>query len=190
MRQARRTIEQRKRFFLAVEGESEQSYGTLLRRFADARALRIHIEVLNLSPAGDSLVLADKALAGLRKEARKGAFEAWAILLDYDKAEELPLKAAAAQRLLDREGFLSIWQHPDHEGLLLRHVPGRERDNPPRGRSGAALRAQWPSYRKNMPAIDLQKLITLEDVCRAAAVTPGLDTFVAALGLSDRPRTN
>ena len=184
MKQVHRTIQPRRRYFLACEGESEQSYGTLLRRFADIKGLRIHIEVMNLSPAGDSLVLAEKALAGLKREARRGVFEAWAILLDQDKADELPLKAASAQRLLDREGFLSIWQHPDHEGLLLRHIAGRERDNPPRGHSGAALRTQWPAYRKNMPANDLQKLITLEDVLRAAVVIPGLDEFVAALGLT------
>lgn len=179
----RRIIERRARIFLGCEGESEQGYGVLLQRFTDAESLKMHIVIKNLQPAGDPLALAEKVALLFDKENRKVPFIGKAILLDADRLAEPPDRGRRACELLQREGFTTIWQKPDHEGLLLRHFAGHEYDDPARGRSMAALQAVWPGYHKNMSAADLQRQLTLEHVTRAAGVTVELMALLRMLGL-------
>lgn len=185
MRGRRRSIDRRKRFFLDCEGESEQSYGAFLNRLADENGLKVHIVVKNLQPAGNPLVLVEKAVQFFAKEDRKAKFAGKAILLDADKLEELPEIGRRARELIGREGFTAIWQRPDHEGFLLKHFAGCERLAPPRGRSMDSLHAQWPEYQKNMSASDLQNVLTLEHVRRAASVIPQLNELLQMVGLDD-----
>lgn len=180
----RRIIERRARIFLGCEGESEQGYGVLLQRFTASESLKIQIVIRNLQPAGDPLALAEKAVLIFDKENRKASLIGKAILLDADRLAEPPDRGRRASELLRREGFIAIWQKPDHEGLLLRHFDGHDHDDPARGRSMAALQAVWPGYRKNMAAADLQRQLTLEHVTRAAGVTPELMTLLRMIGLS------
>lgn len=180
----RRIIERRARIFLGCEGESEQGYGVLLQRLADAERQKIHIVVKNLQPAGDPLALAEKAVLLSEKENRKAPLIGKAILLDADRLVEPPERGWQARELLKREGFITIWQRPDHEGLLLRHFPGHDHDDPVRGRSLAALQAVWPGYHKNMAAVDLRRQIELEHIVRAAGVTEELMTLLRKIGLS------
>lgn len=177
-------IERRARIFLGCEGESEQGYGAFLQRLADENSLKVHIVPVNLRPAGDPLALAEKAVKAFITEQRKSGFAGKVILLDADRLEEPPDRGRRALELLRREGFTTIWQRPDHEGLLLRHFSGREQDDPPRGRSMAALQAVWPEYRKNTSAVDLKKKLSLTDVRRASAVVPELAALLALIGLT------
>jgi hypothetical protein len=176
-------IERRSRIFLGCEGESEQGYGVFLQRLADAAALNIHIVIKNLQPAGDPLALAQKAVLIFDKENQKAALIGKAIMLDADRLSEAQDRGRQALELLARERFTTIWQRPDHEGLLLRHFAGHEHDDPQRGRSMQALQALWPGYRKNMAAADLQRGLTLEHVARAARVTPELMSLLRMIGL-------
>lgn len=171
----------RRVIFLGCEGQSEQSYGAFLKGLADEAGLPIHIDAYNASPAGDSLAIAQKVVAKARRSSI--SFSARYIMLDADLAEAQPNKARAAQTLLDSEGFVTIWQKPDHEGLLLRHFAGHDRANPARGRAETELLRVWPGYRKNFPAADLRTRLNLEAVWRAANVTPGLDRFLGDIGL-------
>ena len=179
----RRIIEWRARIFLGCEGESEQGYGVLLQRLSDAESLKIHIVIKNLQPAGDPLALAEKAALHFDKENRKAPLIGKAILLDADRLAEPPDRGRRACELLQREGFVTIWQKPDHEGLLLRHFAGHDHDDPARGRSMAALQAVWAGYHKNMAAVDLQRQLTLEHITRAAGVTQELMTLLRMIGL-------
>jgi hypothetical protein len=179
----RRIIERRARIFLGCEGESEQGYGVLLQRLSDAEGLKIHIVVKNLQPAGEPLALAEKAALHFDKETRKAPLIGKAILLDADRLVEPPDRGQRACELLQRAGFITVWQRPDHEGLLLRHFAGHDHDDPARGRSMAALQAVWPAYHKNMAAADLQRQLSLEHVKRAAGVTQELMTLLRMIGL-------
>jgi hypothetical protein len=179
----RRIIERRSRIFIGCEGESEQGYGVFLQRLADAAALNVHIVTKNLQPAGDPLALAQKAVHLFDRENRKAALIGKAIMLDADRLSEAQDRGRQALELLSREQFTTIWQRPDHEGFLLRHFPGHEHDDPPRGRSIQALQAVWPGYRKNMAAADLQRVLTLEGVAGAARVTAELMTLLRMIGL-------
>ncbi len=180
---SRRKIPRRERVFLGCEGESEQGYGALLRKLADEAGLNVHIVIKNLQPAGDPLALAQKAIQHFDKENRKAPFIGKAIMLDTDRLTEPADRGRRALELLERKQFITVWQRPDHEGLLLRHFRGRERSDPPRGRSFAAIQAVWPGYRKNMAAADLAVRINLVDVQRAAGVTPGLFELLQLIGL-------
>ena len=109
-------------------------------------------------------VLAQKALRELRRHERKGGFVGAALLLDSDKLEELADKGRRAKEILVEAALTAIWQVPDHEGFLLRHFRGYEDSMLPRGKSLGPLRAEWPTYHKNMAAKDLQKTLTIEHV--------------------------
>jgi len=180
----RRIIERRARIFLGCEGESEQGYGALLQRLCEARGVKIHVVAVNLQPAGDPLALARKAERKLAEEIRRGgAFEAQAVMLDTDRLPELPDGGREARAILTKNKMITIWQRPDFEGFLLRHFDGHEHDDPPRGRSMAALSALWADYHKNMSATELQKRIGLEHVLRAAGVEPGLAELLRRIKL-------
>lgn len=179
----RRIIQRRSRIFLGCEGESEQGYGVFLKSLADENGLHIHISAHNLQPAGDPLALAERAVKAYAKEERKGGFFGKVILLDADRLDEPPDRGLRARNLLMQEGFTTIWQRPDHEGFLLRHFAGHNRDEPPRGKSMTALLAVWPGYRKNMSAADLKKMLSISHVQRAAAVVPELRALLTLIGL-------
>ena len=181
----RRVIERRARVFLGCEGESEQGYGAFLQRLVDASGAKIHVVLINLQPAGDPLALAKKAERKLAEEIRRGGpFAAQAVMLDTDRLEELPDGGLEARAILARCEMIAIWQRPDFEGLLLRHFAGHEHDNPPSGRSMAALSAIWADYHKNMSAAELQRRIGLDHVLRAAAVESDLAKLIKLLKLT------
>lgn len=179
-----RVIERRARVFLGCEGESEQGYGALLQRLSDASGAKTHLVLVNLQPAGDPLELAKKAERKLAEEIKRGGpFAAQAVMLDTDRLPELPDGGLGAKAILARNKMIVIWQRPDFEGLLLRHFEGHQHDNPPRGRSVAALSALWGGYHKNMSAAELQRMIELNHVLRAAAVEPSLRELLRRLKL-------
>lgn len=178
----RPTIERRRRIFLGCEGESEQAYGAFLQRLADEIGIKVHILPINLRPAGDPLALAEKAVKAFSREEKKGGFFGKAIILDADRLNDPLDRGQQALHLLASEAFTTVWQRPDHEGLLLRHFLGHEHDDPPRGASMNALRVQWPEYRKNMPALDLKRKLTLADVSRAASTMPELRHLLGIIG--------
>lgn len=182
MRQ-RRGIPQRSRIFLACEGESEQSYGVLLQKLAEAQDKRFFMVTQNLRGGGNPFRLANRAVEGFRREQAKAACVAKVIMLDADLRGQMPDHANRAEDLLRREGFIAIWQRPDHEGLLLRHFEGHERADPPAGRAMEALQAVWDGYRKNMSSSDLQKVLTHNHVLRAAGVEAPLMALLIVLGL-------
>lgn len=179
----RRIIKRRARIFLGCEGESEQAYGAFLQRLADENSLSVHILPVNLQPAGSTLALAKKAVKMYAKEKVKGGFAGKAILLDSDLLETAPDQGRCAKILLENEGFTTIWQQPDHEGLLLRHFAGHDYDDPPRGSSMAALRVVWPGYSKNMSAIEIQQTLSVDDVQCAAGVIAELQTLLDLIGI-------
>jgi hypothetical protein len=154
-----------------------------LQRLADESGLTVHVVPVNLRPAGDPLALAEKAVKAFNKEEKKGGFFGKAIILDADRLNDPPDRGQRALRLLASEGFTTVWQRPDHEGLLLRHFSGHEYDDPPRGLSMSGLRGQWPEYRKNLPALELKRKLTLVDVRRAAGTTPELGHLLDIIGL-------
>ena len=74
-----------------------------------------------------------------------------------------------------------IWQAPDHEAVLLRHLEGCANRQPPAGQSRTALRREWDDYyEKGVSALGAR--IGIEDIRRACAVEAELNAFLRAIG--------
>lgn len=180
----RRTIRQRIPIFLGCEGESEMGYGALLNRLAtELPDIHIHIHVEALQPgAGDPHALVQRAVQRIANlERRRDTFAHKAILLDRGSQR----KSQDAQTLAVRNAIRLIWQEPDHEAFLLRHLQGFQQSRPPAGASLAALRKPWPDYQKGRTQIQLAERIDMVNIRQAREVEPDLDAFLAAIGIAN-----
>ena len=185
MSRRRPRIRPRRPIFLGCEGQSELGYGALLDRLArDEATTHLHIYSEVLQPgAGDPLALVRRAVERINNiEGRRVPFHVKAVLLDRGNAQ----KNAQATKYARENGIdILIWQEPDHEAFLLRHLPNCQDRRPPSGASLAALRQQWAEYQKGMSALALAQRIDLERVRAACAVENDLRSFLQRLGLVD-----
>jgi hypothetical protein len=176
-------IPPRRPIFLGCEGASEFGYSALLGRLArDIGNMHIHIYSEILQPgAGDPLALVQRAAERISDiERRRVPFAITAVLLDHGN----PQKNVAAARHAKQNGIDHlIWQEPDHEALLLRHLPGCQSRRPPRGTSLGALQREWPGYEKGMSAQALAMRVNLDCVKAACIVENNLRSFLTHLGL-------
>lgn len=175
---------QRRRIFVACEGDSEVGYAAFIGLLAEEARLSVHIDPCRCR-GGDPLAIVETAVDELQlRGKRRGRYAAQAIFLDADRRGDAPNRSARADRLLREHGFHAIWSQPALEALLLRHIPGCERLEP--ATTALALRQladRWPGYRKGMSARELRAEIDHEAVIRAAAVVPALRAFLASIGL-------
>lgn len=173
-------IPRRRRIFIGCEGASEQSYCALLRRLAQQAGLHVHIDPHILQPgAGDPLELVQRAVAKIRSEEhRRAPYAVKAMLLDDGEKD----KCRAASRLATDAGIHLVWQRPDHEALLLRHLPECQNERPPRGTSLAALTRKWPEYEKALPMLQLARKIEVANLSAAATVEPELHSMLRLIG--------
>ncbi|MFJ7440239.1 RloB domain-containing protein [Methylorubrum thiocyanatum] len=184
MRRDRALIPQRRRVFLACEGESEQSYGALLSRLIDTQHRRTHLDIVLVQPGGgDPLAIVERAIRLMRERVRRfGAYAGRAVLLDADKLGSNPERDRKIEPLAQREGLRLIWQDPCHEALLLRHLNGCAALRPvDTARAAEELQRRCANYRKGMAALRLANFIDVRGVLRAAAVEPALDDFLTAI---------
>jgi hypothetical protein len=176
-------IPKRRPVFLGCEGRSEAGYGALLGSIArDRQDVHLHIDVRVLQPgAGDPERLVERAVQIAHDiERRRSRFWVKAVLIDRGTKE----KNSKAIRLATANGFGHlIWQDPDHEAFLLRHLPGCQDRRPAAGASLAALQKEWPAYVKGLTARQLAERITTEEITSACRVEPDLDAFLSVLGL-------
>jgi hypothetical protein len=181
----RHLIEPKRPIFLGCEGRSEAGYGALLAGFADEAGLRVHLEIVDLAPAGDPLDRVEKAAARIdHLRRRRGTFTDRFILLDSDQRAENPQRTAQAIALAARFEITLVWQQPCHEALLLRHLPGRTTAQPPNSQAAhQALTNEWQQYSKPMARVDLMQRIDLAAALRASTVEPGLAALLNAMGL-------
>lgn len=181
----------RRRIFLGCEGKSEEGYGTLLQDLARSfgHDLPLSIEIRAIKPgAGDPIQLVEQAARLIhridqKKATKQDRFEARAVLLDADRILDRPVDGQRIEALARRSAIRLIWQNPNHEAFLLRHLPGHETDHPPADRAEQALKAVWPDYRKGMPALRLAERLGPEEVLRAAGAHDGLAKFLDDIGL-------
>ena len=175
---------QRRRFFVACEGDSEVGYTALLQRLADASGLAIHLDPRRCH-GGDPLAIVEAAVSelGIRRT-RRGAYIGHAIFLDADRRDDVPGRTARADRLIHENGFHVVWSEPTFEALLLKHIDGCEQLRPPTSALALQqLQNRWPEYRKGMSANELCARLDHAAVTRAAAVLPELREFLIEIQL-------
>lgn len=178
----------RKRFFLAVEGESEQSFAKWIQELADEKDLNVHLQCDVLSGGGYSSMLRDAANRKMRAEKRKGPFKAAFLLLDEDRAQQpqpdWPIERLRTQA--DSKGLIFCGQKPNLEGLLLRMLPGRERTILSAASVDAQLHILLPEYKKPFDAQSLAQKFTLGDLMRVASVEADLQGMLTMIGFVRR----
>src|SRR5262249_19305629 len=155
-------------------------YATLIARIVrELPGVHLHIVPKRLQPgAGNPRVLVERAMQIIANIEEPFAIKA--ILLDVGNRQSMvAARVLAADHGIDH----IIWQNPDHEALLLRHLPGCHDRRPPPGQSLAALRQEWDNYRKPMSAQELAERITMDQVRQACTVEPQLRGFLEAIGI-------
>lgn len=185
-RPPRRSIPQRRRFFVGCEGESEQGYVGLLSLLAEDAGCGVHLDAVLLRPGGgDALALVERAVDRLRENERKrDPYEHRVVLLDADTLNRAPDRDARIDPLARTYDLLLVWQAPCHEALLLRHLEGCERFRPPNtAEAERRLIEHWPDYRKGLPARRLSDRIGRAELARAGSVERQLADFLRRIGL-------
>lgn len=177
-------IPQRRRFFVACEGDSERGYAAFLQGLATDFGLAIHLDIRPCR-GGDPLAIVETAISELKlRSKQRGAFMGQAVFLDADRREDVPDRTARADRLIRQHGFRAIWSQPALEALLLNHLPGCERLRPATSAIAVQqLQERWQGYRKGMTANDLRARLDRAAVERAASVLPALRQFLVEIQL-------
>jgi hypothetical protein len=175
----------RKRIFVGCEGRSEESYIALIRTFAEAKQLPIHLEIKNLAPAGDPLDRLNTAIKCIaRLERNREKFATRFVILDDDQNDLTPQRTEKAKELAIKHSISLIWQSPCHEAMLLRHFENHGNDQPQSTPiAKQQLKALWPEYVQGMERLDLAKRLDFASVASAAAVEHDLAKFLKQIGL-------
>ena len=175
---------QRRRFFVACEGDSEGGYAAFIQRLADEASLAIHLDIRRYH-GGDPLAIVEAAVRELNtRRVRRGAYVGQAILLDSDRRNDVPDRTRNADRLILDNGFHAIWSQPAFEALLLKHIPECEQLRPATTAMALhQLQARWPAYRKGMTSGELRGRFDHAAVERAATIMPELRAFLVDIGL-------
>ena len=182
----RRWRPQRTLYFAGCEGDCERAYVTLLNKIAALRGLHVWIHGEPLNPgAGDPLALVARAVERLGQTRRQGTiYRHVAVFLDADTLHQSPQRTLDARRLAHDYGFQLVWQNPNLEAVLLRHLDGCQYLRPDGSRSLAELKRRWPEYDKSGISADkLAHRIGYQEVERAASVEPELREFLRMVGL-------
>jgi hypothetical protein len=174
-------IKTRARFFLAVEGESEQSFVKWLQVLSE-KELHVHLDAFPLGGGGFKSML-KKAVRLHNRGCRKGAYQDRILIVDRDRAEQGDWSVKELKHQAAKYKFTVCVQNPNHEGLLWRMMPGMERETPDAASAETKLKSRWPSYRKPENAHALERQFSLEDLLRVANVDPDLETLLKKIGL-------
>jgi hypothetical protein len=176
-------IEIRKRFFLAVEGESERSFAKLLFELSNG-ITHIHLDTYVLNGGGYKTMLND-AVRFRKKGLTKGLYHDSFLIVDSDRAGQDPgewrvekLKQEAAER-----GLTVCLQRPNHEAVLCRMTPGYESYVLTPQASEATLKSIWPTYEKPADARALRQHYELDDLLRMAKHDPDFRNLLQRIGL-------
>jgi hypothetical protein len=171
----------RTRFFVAVEGESEQSLVRWLQTLSE-RELHIHLDAVPLGGGGFKSML-ERAVRLHKRHCRIGVYQDRFLLVDGDRADQGDWTIEKLKREAARRGFTVCVQNPNHEGLLLRMMRGMERETPDAATAKARLRSRWANYEKPMSAHALGRQFSLDDLLRVANVDTDLATLLRKIGL-------
>lgn len=179
-------IPQRRLAFVGCEGDSELAYVALLNDVASARSIHIRFHAESLNPgAGDHCALVERAAERLAMRKRRGTrYVATAVLLDRDRWGISPARDERATVLAEKHGLRLVWQRPNHEAVLLRHLEGCQALQPPAHLSLEELQKRWPEYDKGgMTAAKLSRRIGYQQILQACEVETELRELLQRMGM-------
>ena len=172
----------RTRYFLAVEGEGEQSFVKWLQQLSDENGLFVHLDCQPLNGGGYKTML-KSALRYRQRNERKKA-KSSILLVDGDRAERDDGSSISRlnQEVLKNKMHLCV-QNPNQEGWLLRMMPGKENIQPNSSDVQKQLKIAWQNYKKPIDARALAIRFSLNDLFRVARVDPELKSLLSIIGL-------
>jgi hypothetical protein len=179
---AARIIQKRARYFVAVEGESEQSFVRWLQQLSDGR-VPVHLDSYPLSGGGYKSMLENAVHLHVRQSKSKGAYRERFLIIDGDRAEQGDWSLDKLREEAAKHEIIVCVQRPKLEGLLYRMMPGKERDIPSAALAESKLKAFWPSYQKPVNAHLLEGRFSLGDLARVAVVDADLEILLQRIGL-------
>ncbi len=179
----KRIIQQRKRIFIAGEGESEQSFVKWLQQLSDQQGLHVHLDCQTLEGGGYKTMLERTVRERKRKERYRAKFSI--LLVDSDRAERGEdgwTLQQLKQQALSQNINLCV-QQPNLEGLLLRMLPNNEHLQPVGTKAHSQLRREWPEYQKPADTRTLAAKFSLDDLVRVARFDIDLRSLLKSIGL-------
>lgn len=179
---SKRIIKKHTRYFLAVEGEGEQSFIKWLQQHLDKSGLFIHLDCQLLGGGGYEVML-NRAVSYSKRRKYKNASSI--LLVDADRAMHDKWSLDQLREAAIKRKFNVVFQHPNLEGVLLRMFPGNERLRPIATKTHTQLRQVWPNYDKPADARTLSTKFTLNDLLRVAKVDAELNVLLSMIGLSN-----
>ena len=175
-------IKTRTRFFVAVEGESEQSFVTWLQMLSEGK-LHIHLDCAPLGGGGFKSMLCKAVRFHKRRCRTSGPYRDCFLIVDGDRAEQGDWSVEKLRREAAKHKITVCVQNPNHEGLLLRMIHGLEHDVPDAASAKTKLKGRWPSYHKPVNAHTLNRQFSLDDLLRVANVDSDLEALLKRIGL-------
>src|SRR3990167_5050644 len=160
----------RKRIYLAVEGESEQSFIKFLQHVLDQNNIHAHLDCAVLGGGGYETMLKKAIIYRARKEKSKGNAKISILIVDTDRADTNEDGWSLEQLVLEakKNNFAVCLQRPNLEGLLLRMLSENERSITIASSAHKKLLAVWKDYQKPADARVLINKFSGEDLIRTA----------------------
>ena len=175
-------IKKRARFFVAVEGESEQSFVTWLQVLSP-KELHIHLDGVPLGGGGFKSMLQKAVRLHKRRCRTSGVYQARFLVVDGDRAEQGDWSIEKLRYEAAKHKITVCVQSPNHEGLLLRMMRDMEREIPDAASAETRLKSRWPNYQKPVNAHALGRKFSFDDLLRVANVDPDLGILLKRIGL-------
>jgi hypothetical protein len=175
-------IEQRARYFVAAEGESEQSFVKWLTILAEP-TLHIHLDCVVLGGGGLRSMLHEAVRLRAERSRKRGPYRDSFLIVDQDRADQGDCSIEALKSEAAKDDMTVCVQRPNHEGLLLRMFCGMENEIADRASAVARLKSRWPTYQKPADARALTGKFSRDDLVRLAGADSDVDAFLRRIGL-------
>jgi len=175
-------IKARARYFVAVEGESEQSFIKWLQDLSRKR-LHVHLDSVPLGGGGFKSMLQKAVRLHERHRRIAGPYQDRFLMVDRDRAEQGDWSIEKLRHEAAKYKITVCVQSPNHEGLLLRMMGGMEHDIPDAASAEKRLKSRWPNYQKPVNAHALGRQFSLDDLLRVASVDSDLEALLKKIGL-------
>lgn len=177
-----RDIRKRTRYFIAAEGESEQSFVKWLQELSEKENLHIHMDCQPLGGGGYRGML-NTAVRYRERGLNKGEYKDSYLLVDSDRSETGDWDISQLRNEAEKQNIKVCCQNPNIEGVFCRMFLGRE-NTPVRAEvAQRQLQTLWPEYNKPVDARTLSRKFSLEDLLRVANFDADLDELLRAVGL-------
>jgi len=177
----------RKRIYLAVEGESEQSFIKFLQQISDQNNIHVHLDCEVLGGGGYKTMLKRAITYRSRREKYKGKAKISIFIVDTDRADKdedgWTLKKLTSEA--NKNHFDICFQKPNLEGLLLRMFPGNEDVYVSASSANRQLLKAWHNYQKPADSRTLMNKFSHDDLVRTAKSDSDLRGLLIMIGLTE-----